>query len=192
MFSYIRLGFGLTAALLLTACAASSHAPSPKAAGTGAKATEVRIHSGEFSYEPNTVRVEAGRPIRLVLDNSRGTIEHDLSIPERGVYLKAGAGKTADRRVVFDQPGQYSFRCSLPGHGEAGMTGVFNVAAGAAGTVPSAETVSLSAGSEETVGALPAGLSRLPQPSALPPPGRHHPELVKVALEANGRCNRFS
>jgi nitrite reductase (NO-forming) len=180
----IRLLFLPALSLLLAACAASSHPSASKAVGANAEPIEVRIHSSEFGYEPKTVQVEAGRPVHLVLDNSRGTIEHDLSIPELNVYLKAQAGKTAERHVVFDRPGRYPYKCLLPGHGEAGMLGVLTVATGAAGAGQSAKAGPSGERSEGIVDALPEGVSRLPQPAAAPPVGRKHPEFVQVELEA--------
>jgi len=180
----IRLLFFPALSLLLAACPASADPPSSTAVGTAAEPIEVRIYSSEFEYEPKTVQVEAGRPVHLVLDNSRGTIEHDLSLPEQNVYLKAEAGKMAERRLVFNQPGQYPFKCSLPGHREAGMIGVVAVATGVAGAVSSAKAGPSGEGGEGIVDALPEGLSRLPQPSAAPPVGRRDPKSVQVQLEA--------
>ncbi|CAL1238997.1 copper-containing nitrite reductase [Candidatus Methylocalor cossyra] len=148
--------------------------------GIDTEAAEVRVYSNEFGYDPQTIPVDVGRPIKLVLDNSRGAIQHDLSLPELGVSLKAGAGQTADRRLVFTHPGRYLFRCSVPGHGEAGMTGVFLVTTGGTETPPAAPT---EPPGEGKVDALPEGLSRPRQPSAAPPVGRAYAKTVHVALE---------
>ena len=38
-------------------------------------------------------------------------------------------GETRTLTVTFDEPGVHVFRCSVPGHAEAGMTGAVFVAA---------------------------------------------------------------
>lgn len=186
--------------ILLASCAATSRQPS---GATDAGAIEVRIHSTEFEYSPSVVAVETGRPVHLVLDNNRAAMEHDLSIPELGVYLKAAAGKSAERRLVFDKPGEYPFKCSLPGHHEAGMLGVFRVAAGrneaqratqlgpdakpstaTGGTLSAQPIVKVKSAGDENVVTLPKDLSRLPQPPVAPPTDRQQADLVRVQLEA--------
>lgn len=182
MSSSIRILLYSSLSLLLSACATSSHSLSSNGVGRANMETiEVSIFTSEFKFDPKIISVQAGRTVHLVLDNSRGSIEHDLSVPELGLYLKAEAGKSAERRLVFDRAGEYPFKCSLPGHQEAGMVGVFLVAPGEAGTDPSAKPeVSI----EKKVEALPEGLSRLPQPLSAPPTDRKHPKTVLVELEA--------
>lgn len=87
----------------------------------------LRIRASEFSFSPAVIRTVAGRPVRLVLDNSGGTTEHDVEIPALGVRIFAPAGEKSEKLVVFTQPGDYDFRCGLPGHAEAGMGGKLTV-----------------------------------------------------------------
>jgi uncharacterized cupredoxin-like copper-binding protein len=89
----------------------------------GATPGEITIIATEFNYAPAKVSVVAGRPITLVLDNSRAETEHGIVIPAFGFRLEAQAGETARATAVFDKPGEYEFTCDLPGHREAGMSG---------------------------------------------------------------------
>ena len=165
---------------LLTLGANANPPASAQGGGNDVPAVEVRVQSTEFAYEPKIITVETGRSIHLILDNHLGTIEHELSIPAFDVHLKAPAGKTSDRRLVFDRPGEYPFKCTLPGHSEAGMLGVLAVS-GAAGAAEAARAETPGGGRIEP---LPAGLSRLPPPEIAPPVRRKHPATVRVALEA--------
>lgn len=72
--------------LLLEACAAPTQSPPPNGM-TDTESIEVRIRTSEFEYHPKIVSVQVGRPVHLVLDNSHGTMEHDLSAPALGLYL---------------------------------------------------------------------------------------------------------
>jgi plastocyanin len=87
------------------------------------KTAEVRIVSTEFGYAPAKVMVIAGRAVTLVLDNSGAETEHNLFVPAFGFRLQAKAGETARKSTVFEKPGEYEYRCDLPGHREAGMWG---------------------------------------------------------------------
>jgi len=88
---------------------------------------EVGIVATEFQYAPAKVRVAAGRPVMLVLDNSGAETEHGLFVPSLGFRLQAKGGEIARKRSVFEKPGEYEFMCDLPGHGDAGMTGTLVV-----------------------------------------------------------------
>ena len=101
--------------------------PSPAIAAETAPQV-LRIRASEFSFSPAVLKTVAGRPVRLVLDNSGGTTEHDVEIPALGVRIFAPAGENSEKLVVFKQPGDYDFRCGLPGHAEAGMGGKLTVA----------------------------------------------------------------
>jgi plastocyanin len=46
----------------------------------------VWIASTDFKFVPATVRVIAGRPVTLVLDNSQAETEHGINLPAFGFY----------------------------------------------------------------------------------------------------------
>jgi len=72
------------------------------------------------------VRVPAGGTVNLVLEN-QGSLPHDITIPALGFSLPAAPGATASAALSATRPGTYEFFCSVPGHREAGMTGVLAV-----------------------------------------------------------------
>jgi nitrite reductase (NO-forming) len=121
---------------------------------------------------------------------------HDLVIDEFGVTT--GELTTADQTVVLefvvDQPGQFTYYCSVPGHKEIGMKGILRVE----GTVAAGDSSAL-AGSHDmnamtpvaTVApAIEGAVSIIRNPSDLPPPiGDREPQHLVVdmtAIEVDG------
>ncbi len=109
------LGAG-TLVLLAAACSAPASAP----AGKGSSPGEVKIATSEWKFEPATVKVPAGQPVTVVLEN-KGAIEHDLKVEALGFQLQAQPKQNARQTLTFDRPGTYDVECSIPGHKEAGM-----------------------------------------------------------------------
>ncbi|MBI4493153.1 MAG: cupredoxin domain-containing protein [Chloroflexi bacterium] len=113
--------------LLLAACAQGGGGQAAPASG------ELVVKASEWKFEPNTFRVDAGKPTKLVLRNM-GKIEHDLTIPGlaaggREVKLEAKAGETASVEFTADKPGVYEVACTLPAHKDAGMVAKVEVVA---------------------------------------------------------------
>jgi uncharacterized cupredoxin-like copper-binding protein len=107
------------AALLVAAAVAAGFA------GTAPQA--VKLVAKEFAFEPKEIRVKAGQPVRLVLEN-KGVIEHDLVLDKLGVKTSPiQPGKTAEVTFTPKAKGRYPIVCSVPGHKEAGMTGTLVV-----------------------------------------------------------------
>lgn len=115
---------------------------------TGASAQEVRVvMSDTLRFEPAEVRVKAGQPVVVVLDNSKGSALHDFTIddiPVTGVHGEDGAehgmggdeaavhmalapGKKDEMRFVATEAGEYEYYCTVPGHAEGGMKGTLIV-----------------------------------------------------------------
>ncbi len=87
----------------------------------------VKVAAKEFAYEPKEIKVKAGQPVRILLEN-KGVIEHDLVIEKLNVktqLLKPGA--RAELTFTPKAKGRYLIYCSVPGHKEAGMTGTLVV-----------------------------------------------------------------
>jgi uncharacterized cupredoxin-like copper-binding protein len=63
--------------------------------------------------------------VEVVLHND-GTVLHDLRIEDQPFILEAPAGQTATSQITLEA-GRYQIFCSIPGHREAGMTGVLEV-----------------------------------------------------------------
>lgn len=110
---------------LVAAALAVSVAVGASLAGTAPKV--VKVTAKEFAFEPREVKIKAGQPVRLVLEN-RGVIEHDIVLEKLGVKTATiQPGKTAELTFTPKAKGRYPIVCSVPGHKEAGMTGVLVV-----------------------------------------------------------------
>jgi cytochrome c oxidase subunit II len=81
---------------------------------------EVQVVASKFAYEPSTIQVTAGEPVRLVVRSSDGT--HGFSIPKLKIDVRLA--KTGEPVVVeFTAPpaGRYEIACSEfcgSGHGQ--------------------------------------------------------------------------
>jgi uncharacterized cupredoxin-like copper-binding protein len=98
-------------------------------------------------YTPSEITAQAGETLRIVARNT-GKMDHELvvgsddAIHEHAQAMKHGAGhahgssavtvkpgQTGELVVKVSEPGTLQFACLVPGHYEAGMRGVLNVAA---------------------------------------------------------------
>ena len=114
---------------LTAACAGpSAAAPSGGKPASSAQAVEVRA-TDMLRFEPATITVKSGTPVRLTLKNS-GTLVHDWAVDNldgKKVSVEAAGGQSATTDFTPSRPGSYEFYCSQPGHREAGMKGMLVV-----------------------------------------------------------------
>ena len=119
----------IRAACVLTATTISALAPISTAAArldrqaTATTAT-VQVKGGEFFFRLSTKSAAKPGKVRFVFKNI-GHVLHDFSIHGKTTPL-IGPAKTA-KLVVTLKKGKYPFLCTVPGHAEAGMKGVFTV-----------------------------------------------------------------
>ena len=76
-------------------------------------------------FEPSSLTVRTGEPVTLTFDNA-GRMPHDFTLTQgvsRRVQAVADGGQRATVTFTLEQPGTYSFVCSVPGHEAAGMKG---------------------------------------------------------------------
>lgn len=106
----------LLATLGLAACGGAA-TPAP---------TTLDLTVKEFTFEPATMSVPAGVPVKLVIKNA-GTIEHDIVIDALQVKVLAPVARTTEATIGPFTAGTYQVYCSIPGHKEAGMVGTFEV-----------------------------------------------------------------
>lgn len=83
----------------------------------------------EFGYTPAEFEVEADHAFTIQLHNE-GILEHDIVIEGHeelgGIHLTAGEEGMASFTL---EHGEYTYYCTVPGHRDAGMTGMLTVEA---------------------------------------------------------------
>ena len=89
-----------------------------------------------YSYSPNHVIVEAGKPVELTLTSVTTIIPHNFIIkaPRENLFVEqdVSAGKTVTIFFTPTQPGTFSIYCDkrlwpLPSHRDKGMEGKLEV-----------------------------------------------------------------
>ncbi len=119
-----RLGAALGLLIVVVSLGACGGAPQ-----TAAKPARVEFNASEMKFEPKSFSVRAGE-VTFVVKNV-GTVEHSLVIEDSarasvGSIPSIAVGATG-QLVVTLTPGTYALICNLPGHREAGMTGMLTV-----------------------------------------------------------------
>src|SRR6266516_4707621 len=90
-----------------------------------AAATPVQVKGGEFFLRLSAKA--AAKPGKVTFSfKNIGHVLHDFKINGKKTPL-IQPGKTAKLDVSFKKKGTYRYLCTVPGHAEAGMKGVFNV-----------------------------------------------------------------
>jgi len=105
-------------ALAVSAVAAAAH--SSRAPAT----TKIRVSGGEFFFKLSARSAHRGT-ITFVFKNV-GHVGHDLKIAGKKTPI-IQPGKTATLVAKLTKPGKYPYSCTVPGHAQAGMRGVFKV-----------------------------------------------------------------
>lgn len=89
-------------------------------------AEEMTVVANDFSFSPSDLTVSAGEAMNLRLVN-RGSVSHDLVIPELGLRLVVAPGEETVAGLDTTAPGVYRFWCTFPGHEAQGMVGELTV-----------------------------------------------------------------
>ncbi len=88
-----------------------------------ATAEEIVVVGSEFNFSQDVITVEEDERYRIVFENE-GVIFHDFIID--GVWeahANAPSGRSGEFTIEIDEPGEYTFYCSVEGHEQAGMSG---------------------------------------------------------------------
>lgn len=121
----IDLAGALYAAVEMMALSEPEEAVEEAPTATGTRT--VTIESTEFGFSPDMISLTQGEEVSLRLVNA-GVVEHNIDIPSLGVLVTARAGETVETSFVVPGPDLAGdFRCSLPGHTEAGMAGTITI-----------------------------------------------------------------
>ena len=83
------------------------------AAPVAAGVPEVRI-TVRGGYDPSTVRVPAGRPVRLVFDRQETSgCSEEVVFPAFGIRKFLPAGQPTTVEITPPSPGRYEFMCGM-------------------------------------------------------------------------------
>jgi cytochrome c oxidase subunit 2 len=91
----------------------------------GARRIEVTARS--FQFDPEEITVTAGEDVAIVLTSE--DLLHDFTIDEIDAHVAADADETSEGGLRADEPGRYTFYCTVAGHRDAGMEGTLIVEA---------------------------------------------------------------
>jgi P-type Cu+ transporter len=88
---------------------------------------QVAITARDLSFSEATIEVTSGRLVVVTFTNA-GAVFHDWQVDGlANVDAAARPGQTQVVQFVAPAPGRYTYRCSVSGHADAGMTGVLIV-----------------------------------------------------------------
>jgi plastocyanin len=83
----------------------------------------VQVIASQFRFQPDTVRVRSGQPVRLTYTNT-DTTYHDWAVEGvRGADAGARPGQSSVMTFEAPGPGVYKVLCTVPGHEQLGMVG---------------------------------------------------------------------
>jgi plastocyanin len=88
-------------------------------------ARKIEVSASSFAFDPDEIEVKAGEDVAIVLTST--DILHDFTIGELDAHVAVDAGETATGGLRADEPGSYTFYCTVSGHREAGMEGTLVV-----------------------------------------------------------------
>lgn len=111
--------------LVSTACGgdtAAGHGAHGDNSDADAAARNVSVIAEDFSFDPPRIDAAVGEDLAIEL--TAVDAEHDFVIDALDAHVGADVGQSATGGFnTGDQPGTYTFYCSVPGHREAGMEG---------------------------------------------------------------------
>lgn len=90
-----------------------------------ADARELTVEASNFEFDPDELEIDAQEEISLELVSSDGP--HDFAVDGLGLVNDVTGGESRVQRLRIDQPGSYTFFCTLPGHRDGGMEGTLVV-----------------------------------------------------------------
>lgn len=90
-------------------------------------AREVEVTASSLSFDPDEITITAGEDVAIVLTST--DLLHDFTVDGLDVHVAADADETVEGGLRADEPGEYTYYCTVPGHREAGMEGTLIVEA---------------------------------------------------------------
>ena len=126
--------------LLFAACTAGGDSGQPLGTGVAPTNGALTVRAFEWGYEPETIVLQRGEEVRIVLDND-GEILHNLKIDglaaeliesrstgpltgdEDQLFVGADDGQQGTLVFVPQQSGEFTYYCTLDRHRQLGMEG---------------------------------------------------------------------
>ena len=90
-------------------------------------ARRIEVNATSFAFDPAEIEVTAGEDVAIVLSSE--DIVHDFTVDGLDVHVAADRGETVEGGLRVDEPGEYTYYCTIAGHREAGMAGTLIVEA---------------------------------------------------------------
>ena len=88
-------------------------------------AREIEVSGKDLRFSPDQLEVKAGEDVTIVF--TAADVTHDFTVEGAGVHVGAEGGQTAKGGLRIDEPGTYTYVCTVPGHEQAGMRGTLTV-----------------------------------------------------------------
>jgi plastocyanin len=99
----------------------------PQDAATTAKAKEITVSGSEFAFQPSTLTLKKGEPVKITFKNT-GKFPHNLTLSGFGVASKTiNPGEQDTFQFTPDQSGTSSYSCTVGTHADKGMKGTLTV-----------------------------------------------------------------
>lgn len=90
-------------------------------------ARRIEVNATSFAFDPDEIEITAGEDVAIVLSSE--DILHDFTVDGLDVHVAAERGETAEGGLRADEPGEYTYYCTIAGHRDAGMAGTLIVEA---------------------------------------------------------------
>lgn len=117
----------LTLGALVAACGSSESTPT--AAESGVEA-DYEIVMNDMRFEPAVISGSPGETLEILLRNP-DTVVHDFTVDDLvGESVQVELQPRQEQQFSLklpDEPGEWEFYCSVPGHRQLGMVGVIQV-----------------------------------------------------------------
>ena len=84
-------------------------------------ARRIQVAARSFEFDPEEITVSVGEDIAIVLTSE--DLLHDFTIDELDAHVAADADETNEGGLRAEEPGRYTFYCTVAGHRDAGMEG---------------------------------------------------------------------
>ena len=88
-------------------------------------ARRIEVTATSFEFDPDEITVTAGEDVAIVLTSE--DLLHDFTIDELDAHVAADADETNEGGLRADEPGRYTYYCTVAGHRDAGMEGTLVV-----------------------------------------------------------------